>query len=155
MGYGARKAAFAVFVALLVTGCIGSDRPEASPQKTPVVNTGDASNAGGITEEANRLILPGPPGTVVFESETSPQGEPVSFLTWSGTGDDTISGYNVYKQEKESDWALIGFAPLRKEDPRNRGRYQLRDQAIGEGIYAVSAVDRYGKPGPKSPGIKK
>ena len=119
------------------------------------MNTVDGSNAGGITEEADNLILPGPPGTVALERAISSQGDPVSLVTWSGTADDTISGYNTYKKEKESGWALIGFVPLRKEDPRNRGRYQFRDTEIGEGLYAVSAVDMNGKPGPKSPGVKK
>jgi len=138
--------------ALVLTIAICGCSAEETATEPPEQGATEAVTGDGITAEEDALILPGPPGTVTVEGST-PEGNSPLIVRWPGTRDDTISGYNVYNKNTGGNWTLIAFVPLRKEDPRNRGRYQYRTEVVGEGLYAVSAVDMKGTPGPKSPAV--
>jgi len=95
---------------------------------------------GGISEEQDRLIPPGPPSGVQTVLRAG-----VVEVRWQGTGSDIITHYIIYRRASDLQaWDSIGEAPARDD---NRGAYVYQVRAGEEAAplhYAVAAVDRYG-----------
>lgn len=99
----------------------------------------------GLTREQADESPAGPPGKVAVEHRGV-----LHVVTWDGTRDDTIRGYEVYRQSDAGAWERVGFVPLRADDARNRGRYEFSETLERTCSYAVAAVDAHGRVGPKS-----
>ena len=98
---------------------------------------------GGITREEDQRIPPGPPGTVHVSHNDS-----LHTVTWVGTRDDTILGYQVYRRCLPEGWLAVGSLGLLPGDERNQGEYSLQDTDARKCEYTVAAIGRDGKPGP-------
>ncbi len=140
---------------LLLPGCQESvDRGDISPPATaaasPSPSPATSAAPAGISAEEDARIPPGPPGTVNVT-----QNGRRHVVEWRGTGDDTITGYQVYSRSTNREvWNTIGFVKLRADDTRNRGTYRFEKDVEPGCEYAVAAVGLAGKPGPKNVDIK-
>lgn len=128
------------------TACAAQRVPEASRPGASGVTGSSARpspTAGGITLEDDRQIPPGPPGTVHVSHHDS-----LHTVTWAGTRDDTILGYQVYRRCPHEGWQAVGSLGLLAGDERNQGAYSFQDTFVLRCEYTVAAIGRDGKPGP-------
>ena len=91
------------------------------------------------------MIPPGPPGTVLVTRDGD-----LSVVSWKGTRDDRIRGYQVYRRCGSGGWDPLGFVPLHADDERNRGEYRFEDRYREHCEYTVAAVGASGRPGPRT-----
>jgi hypothetical protein len=129
-----------VGVALLA--CSSASRAE-PPREMP------DSSGMGITLEADTLIPPGPPGTVRVSHRDS-----LHTVSWLGTRDDRIIGYQVYRRCPNEEWQAIASLRLLPGDDRNQGAYSIEDRFSVQCEYTVAAIGRNGKQGPKAAEIQ-
>lgn len=94
----------------------------------------------GISREEVNQLIPLHPYQVTVE--TTPGTVVVG---WSGTGEDTIQYYEVYRKSSSGDdWQKLGDV---KSVGENKGQYEWRDTSTKVGtvyIYGVRAVSIYG-----------
>ena len=133
---------------VVVTACsTGTQRDAPATALDPTPDQGQASppSGPGITAEEDAGLLSGPPGTV--EVTHGPEGH---LVQWSGTRDDQITGYRVYRRCDPGKWVEVGLVETRDEDERNEGVYGFEEQFAADCEYTVAAVGRNGVTGPKS-----
>lgn len=103
----------------------------------------------GITSEDDALIPPGAPGTVRVSHRDSRHS-----VSWVGTRDDKIIGYQVYRRCPDEEWQAIASLELLPGDDRNQGAYSIEDTSTRRCEYTVAAIGRDGKRGPKAADIQ-
>ena len=142
---------FAVAAAIFVVQDAAMDRPPVDVRQGYLLAGGNPilQTQPGITKEEDEHIVSGPPGFVKVQNH----GE-LHAISWQGTRDDTILGYQVYRRCQQEPWQPIGFVKLREDDPRNSGTYLYNDHFPENCEYTVAAVGPGGKPGPKSVDIQ-
>jgi len=106
-------------------------------------------DGGGITSEEDALIPPGPPVKV----RVSPRAS-LHTVTWVGTRDDQIIGYQVYRRCANEEWQAIASLGLLPGDDRNQGAYSIEDSFTRKCEYTVAAIGRDGKRGPKTADVR-
>jgi len=131
------------------TRCYSSREPRfhASSTQTPTTSqpTTAARPDDGVSREEDAHSLPGPPGTVHL---THRDGRHIA--EWSGTRDDTIVAYVVYRRCPGGTWEEVARVKVHKDDKRNRGAYRFEENFDAVCEYTVSAARLDGRPGPKT-----
>lgn len=75
-------------------------------------------------------------------------------MEWSGTRDDGVAAYRVYRRCSSGDWIEVGLVKVRDEDERNQATYRFEERLDAECDYTVAAVGRNGVTGPMSVDIQ-
>jgi len=132
-----------------LTGCGSSTEQRVQASSTEAPTNAPPTTAvrpdEGVTREEDASNLPGPPGTVHVEHR---EGRHIA--TWSGTKDDTIVEYVVYRRCLDEAWKEVGRVKLHKDDKRNSGAYRFEERFDAACDYTVAAARLDGRPGPKT-----